>query len=152
MTTRRRSDRRPRRPHRPTPTDRLERISPAVQPRDHVDLEVEVFNQRRIAGIGLHPRLAKALLDGADAVGATAAAEVVALLDDDALATGTDVEVALRRLRADEHSDGARQWRREVRRLSRLVADPSAAGKPDPAFIAALAHPERLARRARGCT
>jgi ATP-dependent helicase HrpB len=87
------------------------------------------------------------LLDGADAVGATAAAEVVALLDDDALATGTDVGVALRGLRADEHSDGARRWRREVRRLSALVAGRSGTERPDPALVVALAHPERLARR-----
>jgi ATP-dependent helicase HrpB len=102
---------------------------------------------RQIAGVGLHPRLARALLDGADAVGATAAAEVVALLDDDALATGTDVGVALRGLRADEHSDGARRWRREVRRLSALVAGRSGTERPDPALVVALAHPERLARR-----
>ena len=97
---------------------------------------------RRIAGIGLHPRLARALLDGAEAMGATAAAEVVALLDDDTLATGTDVSDALRALRRDGHS----RWRQEVRRLAALVpAGP--AGPADPAFVVALAHPERLARR-----
>ena len=37
---------------------------------------------------GLHPRLARALLDGAALVGARAAAEVVALIDDDTLADG----------------------------------------------------------------
>lgn len=102
---------------------------------------------RQIAGVGLHPRLARALLDGADAVGATTAAEVVALLDDDTLATGTDVDAALRGLRADQHSDGARRWRREVRRLSALVADRTGTERPDPALVVALAHPERLARR-----
>lgn len=101
---------------------------------------------RRIAQLGLHPRLARALLDGAPEVGARAAAEVVALLDDDTVASGSDVESALRRLRSDESSDGARRWRREVRRLSELVKGPSNA-KPDPALIVALAHPERLARR-----
>jgi ATP-dependent helicase HrpB len=102
---------------------------------------------RRIAGIGLHPRLARALLDGADEVGATAAAEVVALLDDDGLATGNDVDTALRRLRSDDRGDGARRWRREVRRLADLVDAPRSSGPPDPAFVVALAHPERLARR-----
>jgi ATP-dependent helicase HrpB len=87
------------------------------------------------------------LLDGADAVGATAAAEVVALLDDDTLATGADVEVALRSLRSDEHGDRGRRWHREVRRLAALVADRSGTEAPDPALIVALAHPERLARR-----
>jgi ATP-dependent helicase HrpB len=100
---------------------------------------------RRIAGIGLHPRLARALLDGADAVGTRAAAEVVALLDDDTLAVGQDVGDALRRLRSDDHGDSGRRWRREVRRLSGLVPDLS--GRSDPALVVALAHPERLARR-----
>ena len=47
---------------------------------------------RRMAELGLHPRLARALLDGAAEVGARAAAEVVALLDDDTLAAGTEVD------------------------------------------------------------
>ncbi|MFI7672612.1 ATP-dependent helicase HrpB [Actinophytocola sp. NPDC049390] len=96
----------------------------------------------RIADVGLHPRLARALLDGADVVGATAAAEVVALLDDDTLATGTSVEDGLRRLRRD----GDQRWAREVRRLAALVPD-GPHGTPDPALVVALAHPERLARR-----
>ncbi len=102
---------------------------------------------RRIAGIGLHPRLARALLDGAEAVGTRAAAEVVALLDDDTLAVGQDVGEALRRLRSDDRGDGARRWRREVSRLSRLVADQPTGSRPDTALVVALAHPERLARR-----
>ncbi|GAB1513590.1 ATP-dependent helicase HrpB [Actinophytocola sp. KF-1] len=97
---------------------------------------------RRIADVGLHPRLARALLDGAEAVGATAAAEVVALLDDDTLATGTSVEDTLRRLRGD----GDQRWQREVRRLAALVPD-GPHGTHDPALVVALAHPERLARR-----
>jgi ATP-dependent helicase HrpB len=97
---------------------------------------------RRIAGVGLHPRLARALLDGAEAVGATAAAEVVALLDDDTLATSTSVEDTLRRLRAD----GSPRWEREVRRLAALVPK-GPQGTRDPALVVALAYPERLARR-----
>jgi ATP-dependent helicase HrpB len=97
---------------------------------------------RKIADVGLHPRLARALLDGAEAVGATAAAEVVALLDDDTLATGASVEDTLRRLRRD----GDRRWAREVRRLAALVPK-GPHGTPDPALVVALAHPERLARR-----
>lgn len=96
---------------------------------------------RRISGVGLHPRLARALLDGAAAVGATAAAEVVALLDDDALATSASVEDTLRQLRAS-HSP---RWEREVRRLAALVSGQP--GPPDPALVVALAYPERLARR-----
>jgi ATP-dependent helicase HrpB len=99
---------------------------------------------RRMAELGLHPRLARALLDGAAALGPRAAAEVVALLDDDALATGTDVGDALRTLR---EGPGADRWRREVRRLARLVTGPETAGRADPALVVALAYPERLARR-----
>ena len=46
---------------------------------------------RRLSELGLHPRLARALLDGAALVGARAAAEVVALIDDDTLAEGVAV-------------------------------------------------------------
>jgi ATP-dependent helicase HrpB len=99
---------------------------------------------RRMAELGLHPRLARALLDGAEAVGARNAAEVVALLD--AGGTLTDVDAELRRLRGAS-DDTARRWKREVQRLAKLV---TGAGRPDPAFIVALAHPERLARRRPG--
>ena len=55
---------------------------------------------RRLAELGLHPRLARALLDGAALVGCAAAAEVVALLDDDTLAEGARSDDELRRLRS----------------------------------------------------
>ncbi len=45
-----------------------------------------------MAGLGLHPRLARALLDATPLVGERAAAEVVALLDDDTLAEGIEVD------------------------------------------------------------
>ncbi len=99
---------------------------------------------RRMADLGLHPRLARALLDGAESVGARNAAEVVALLD--AGATLTDVDAELRRLRSAT-DEPARRWKREVQRLAKLV---TGAGKPDPALVVALAHPERLAKRRPG--
>ncbi|MEU1205843.1 ATP-dependent helicase HrpB [Nocardia sp. NPDC005825] len=106
---------------------------------------------RRMAAVGLHPRLARALLDGASEVGARAAAEVVALLDDDALAPGVDLVAALRTLRGDRPA----RWQKEAQRLARLVSDDvdggrgstRGAGCDDPALVAALAYPERLARR-----
>ncbi|MEW2505608.1 ATP-dependent helicase HrpB [Amycolatopsis sp. NPDC047767] len=104
---------------------------------------------RRMADLGLHPRLARALLDGSAAVGTRAAAEVVALLD--AGAQLTDVEAELRRLRSGT-DDAARRWKTEVRRLSGLVKSPGSAGKPDAALVVALAHPERLAKRRTGST
>ncbi|MFD7841495.1 ATP-dependent helicase HrpB [Nocardia sp. NPDC059764] len=106
---------------------------------------------RRMAAVGLHPRLARALLDGASVVGARAAAEVVALLDDDSLAPGVDLVAALRTLRSDRPA----RWQKEAQRLARLVSDDvdsgrgstPGAGGDDPALVAALAYPERLARR-----
>ncbi|WP_327151142.1 ATP-dependent helicase HrpB [Nocardia sp. NBC_01329] len=95
----------------------------------------------RMARIGLHPRLARALLDGAAVVGARAAAEVVTVLDDDTFTSDVDLTAGLRVLRRERPA----RWRREVERLSRLVEGPD--GVDDPAFVVALAHPERLARR-----
>ncbi len=96
---------------------------------------------RRMARIGLHPRLARALLDGAAAVGARTAAEVVTVLDDDTHAAGVDLAAGLRALRREQPA----RWRREVERLARTVEGPE--GDDDPAYVVALAHPERLARR-----
>jgi ATP-dependent helicase HrpB len=107
---------------------------------------------RRMAGLGLHPRAARALLDGAALVGARAAAEVVALLDDDTLADGADADDALRRLRSGA-APATGRWRAEARRLERLVREaPTAApgGAGSAARVVALAHPERLARRRSG--
>ncbi|MFF0147342.1 ATP-dependent helicase HrpB [Amycolatopsis sulphurea] len=101
---------------------------------------------QRMADLGLHPRLARALLDGAAAAGTRTAAEVVALLD--AGATLTDVEAELRRLRS-AHDDAARRWQREARRLAGMVDGPGGAAA-DPALVVALAHPERLARKRSG--
>jgi ATP-dependent helicase HrpB len=97
---------------------------------------------RKMAALGLHPRLARALLDGAARVGARSAAEVVALLD--AGGTLTDVEAELRRLRGAS-DDSTRRWKVDVRRLAGLVSGGREA--PDAALVVALAHPERLARR-----
>ncbi|WP_330185057.1 helicase-related protein [Nocardia sp. NBC_01503] len=72
---------------------------------------------RRMAALGLHPRLARALLDGAAAVGARSAAEVVALLDDDTIISTVDLVAGIRTLRADP----PQRWKREVDRLTRLV-------------------------------
>jgi ATP-dependent helicase HrpB len=112
---------------------------------------------RALADVGLHPRLARALLDGAAAVGARRAAEVVALLDD-TRAPGDDLVAAWRRARADR--DGV--WRAEVRRLTdalhrsdsstvsgrRAAPDGGERWSDDLAagLIVGLAYPERVAR------
>jgi ATP-dependent helicase HrpB len=100
----------------------------------------------RMAAIGLHPRLARALLDGADRVGPRTAAEVVALLSEDSLLRGGDDLVAAWRA-----ADGDPAWRREVSRLRSSLPDRSGSA-PVPRDLAAgvvvaLAHPERVARR-----
>src|SRR6185312_11214303 len=105
---------------------------------------------RRLAELGLHPRLARALLDGATLVGARVAAEVVALIDDDTLAENVAVDDELRRLRSGA-ARGAGRWRAEATRLRRLAPRAAGAagssGEGAAALVVALAYPERLARR-----
>ncbi|MEU7652962.1 ATP-dependent helicase HrpB [Micromonospora taraxaci] len=73
---------------------------------------------RAIAAAGAHPRLARALLDGAGRVGADRAAEVVALLAEESTAgPGDDLVAGWRRLRAGVDAGATARWRTEVRRL-----------------------------------
>uniref|UniRef100_A0AAU3GZW6 ATP-dependent helicase HrpB n=1 Tax=Streptomyces sp. NBC_01401 TaxID=2903854 RepID=A0AAU3GZW6_9ACTN len=112
----------------------------------------------RMSRLGLHPRLARALLDGADEVGGRRAAEVVALIGEEPPRDyGDDLAHALRTARRGGDGYAAR-WRQEVRRLSRALGSTrdgggtgSGAGTDDAAvgLVAALAFPERVAR-ARG--
>lgn len=107
----------------------------------------------RMSRLGLHPRLARALLDGADEVGGRRAAEVVALLSEEPPREyGDDLAAALRTARRGGDGYAAR-WRQEVRRLSSSLgtAGGGAAESDDAAagLVAALAFPERVAR-ARG--
>ncbi|MEU5210626.1 ATP-dependent helicase HrpB [Streptomyces sp. NPDC020742] len=128
----------------------------------------------RMARLGLPPRLARALLDGAAEVGVRRAAEVVALLSEEPpRAYGDDLAAAWRTARRGGDAYAAR-WRQEARRLTSAVGGgpeaersagggapgrsgagagvSGAAGGSDDAvagLIAALAFPERVAR-ARG--
>ncbi|WP_035806769.1 ATP-dependent helicase HrpB [Kitasatospora mediocidica] len=106
---------------------------------------------RRFARTGLHPRLARALLDGATAVGARRAAEIVALLSEEPpRALGDDLAAVWRAVRGGGDAYAAR-WRDETRRL-RSHVDAPATSLPDATavgLLAALAQPERIAR-ARG--
>ncbi len=100
---------------------------------------------RRMAGVGVHPRLARALLDGAEHAGPLVA-EVVALLSDDRR-TGDDLVTEWRSRRHD------RQWREEVRRLRRAVPDAARTGVDEETaagVVVALAFPERVARAREG--
>ncbi|MFE7761639.1 ATP-dependent helicase HrpB [Streptomyces sp. NPDC057438] len=110
----------------------------------------------RMSRLGLHPRLARALLDAAPLVGAERAAEVVALLSEEPpRAYGDDLGVALRTARRGGDAYAAR-WRTEVRRLrtasaaggaARDAGAGSGAGEEwGVGVVAALAFPERVAR------
>ncbi|MEU9758363.1 ATP-dependent helicase HrpB [Streptomyces sp. NPDC047987] len=106
----------------------------------------------RMSRLGVHPRLARALLDGAAEVGGRRAAEVVALLSEEPPREyGDDLAAALRAARRGGDGYAAR-WRQETRRLSCAVEGAAGGSVPDDAavgLVAALAFPERVAR-ARG--
>ncbi|AVV47571.1 ATP-dependent helicase HrpB [Streptomyces sp. P3] len=119
----------------------------------------------RLARLGLHPRLGRALLDGAALVGVERAAEVVALLSEEAPREyGDDLAAALRGARRGGDAYAGR-WRSEVRRLRAVAADvdvpparqaSSAAGSAGGGAVdgedlavgrvVALAFPERVAK------
>ncbi|MGW1865615.1 ATP-dependent helicase HrpB [Streptomyces mauvecolor] len=105
----------------------------------------------RMARLGLHPRLARALLDGASEVGGRRAAEVVALLSEEPPREyGDDLAAAWRTARRG--GDGyAGRWLQEVRRLASFAGSHPEQGSAEAAagLVAALAFPERVAR-ARG--
>ncbi|MFJ9036417.1 ATP-dependent helicase HrpB [Streptomyces sp. NPDC102406] len=110
----------------------------------------------RLARLGLHPRLGRALLDAAPVVGARRAAEVVALLSEEPPREyGDDLAGALRTARRGGDAYGAR-WRQEVRRLSALAPRSGSGGEREAGddqvagLVAALAFPERVARRSGG--
>ncbi len=79
---------------------------------------------RLIAAVGVHPRLAGALLAGAGVVGARRAADIVAILSGDGPAGGAgpgsesdDLLAAWRRLRGNADRAASARWRDESRRL-----------------------------------
>ncbi|MEE1819108.1 ATP-dependent helicase HrpB [Streptomyces sp. SP18ES09] len=120
----------------------------------------------RMSRLGLHPRLGRALLDGASEVGVRRAAEVVALIGDEPPRDyGDDLAGAWRAARQGSDGYGAR-WRTEARRLERSAAEAlggdgragtggrggdggAGEGGGDDAvagLVTALAFPERVAR------
>ncbi|MFC8511889.1 ATP-dependent helicase HrpB [Streptomyces sp. NPDC057257] len=99
----------------------------------------------RLARLGLHPRLGRALLDTAGE-----GAEVVALLSEEAPREyGDDLAAALRAARRGGDAYAGR-WRAEVRRLRASEEDASAtqnaADDRTIGLVAALAFPERVAK------
>ncbi|MFD7201730.1 ATP-dependent helicase HrpB [Streptomyces sp. NPDC059893] len=107
----------------------------------------------RLAGLGLHPRLARALLDATPAVGARRAAEVVALLSEEPPRDyGDDLAAAWRTARRGADAYAAR-WKTEVRRLTGAAGQTTARDAPGDlsedrvaGIVAALAFPERVGR------
>ncbi|MFI5981044.1 ATP-dependent RNA helicase [Streptomyces sp. NPDC051555] len=88
-----------------------------------------------MARLGLHPRLARALLDGAAEVGVRRAAEVVALLSEEPPREyGDDLAAAWRRARRGGDAYAPR-WRTESHRLTRALPPgaPQTPARPDPA-------------------
>ncbi|MFG3370309.1 ATP-dependent helicase HrpB [Streptomyces sp. NPDC090032] len=116
----------------------------------------------RLAGLGLHPRLARSLLDATPLVGARRAAEVVALLSEEPPRDyGDDLAAAWRAARRGADAYASR-WKTEVRRLTGAAgAGSGGGGGQTPAreagpgdlsedrvagIVAALAFPERVGR------
>jgi ATP-dependent helicase HrpB len=105
----------------------------------------------RMARMGVHPRLARALLDGSAVVGSDLASEVVALLSEEPPRDyGDDAAEALRAARRGRDAYAAR-WRTEVRRLRAACqeAGPADRRAAEPAtdgigLVVALAYPERV--------
>ncbi|MFF7439634.1 ATP-dependent helicase HrpB [Streptomyces sp. NPDC008122] len=82
----------------------------------------------RMSRLGLHPRLGRALLDGAPEVGVRRAAEVVALLSEEPPRDyGDDLAAAWRTARHGADGYGAR-WKTEARRLERSAGEVVGAG------------------------
>ncbi|MGC4938268.1 ATP-dependent helicase HrpB [Kribbella sp. DT2] len=123
---------------------------------------------RRMAAIGAHPRLARALLDGTPRVGADRAHEIVAMLSDDSGRDfGDDLPARWRALRRGEDRGATARWREETKRLGRgappgaqargggarpavgASAGSGTRGVPDDlaaGIVVGLAYPDRIAR------
>lgn len=104
---------------------------------------------RDLTAVGVHPRLARALLDGAPLVGRRRAAEVVALLSGDAPSRSDDLVATWRELRSGRDRAATARWREETARLERSVTEAPQPRIPDDTaagLVVGLAHPERLAR------
>lgn len=108
---------------------------------------------RRMAALGAHPRLARALIDGTRRIGADRAREIVAMLSDDSgRDLGDDLPARWRALRRGDDRGATARWREEARRLGRDSLGAPTEALPDDlavGVVVGLAYPERIAR-ARG--
>lgn len=147
---------------------------PDAPPRAAMDEAVEVLRElgavgpdglatdlgKTLARIPADPRLARALLDGAAAVGHRTAAETVAVVAGDQRAPGADLTRLLASLRSGR-DPASRRWTADVRRMEAIARQEAAAvERPRPpapvtgaeavGFVVALAFPDRVARRVPG--
>ncbi len=107
---------------------------------------------RSIARVATDPRLARALLDGAEIVGAKRATQIVALLSEDVRAPGGDLVAALRAVRRG--GPEASGWTASTRQLENSLPTNTRALEGEPGLsddiavgmVVALAHPDRIAR------
>ncbi len=130
------------------PTIAVARAEAALQSLGAIDAEGRATPLgRKLARLPADPRLARALLDGAELVGSRVAAEVVAAVNDDIRADDADLDVTLRMLRDGRHPQH-RAWSREVDRFTRLAGRATGSARPDSVgLIVALAFPDRIAHR-----
>ncbi|MBV9822321.1 MAG: ATP-dependent helicase HrpB, partial [Actinobacteria bacterium] len=156
----------------PPPAAALDTATALLHRLDAIDTAGRITDRgRRMTEVGAHPRLARAVLDGAGLVGGDRAREIVALLSDDSLTgAGDDLAARYRELRTGSDRDGrnrdgqerdgksrtgsdrdaARRWRQEARRLGR--GGPPRTAVPDDlavGTVVGLGYPDRIAR-ARG--
>lgn len=147
---------------------------PDAPPRAAMDEAVEVLRElgavgtaglatdlgKTLSRIPADPRLARALLDGAAAVGYRAAAETVAVVAGDQRAPGADLTRLLASLRSGK-DPGSKRWAEDVRRMEAIARQEDAgvgrsgplaavAGADAVGFVVALAFPDRVARRVPG--
>lgn len=147
---------------------------PDTPPRSAMDDAVEVLRElgavapdglatdlgKALARVPADPRLARALLDGASAVGTRTAGEAVALVAGDQRAPGADLPRLLASLRTGR-DPASRRWAEDARRMetiarqerSGVVSSPiTAEVTPRDAVgvVVALAFPDRVARRVPG--
>ena len=101
---------------------------------------------KTLARIPADPRLARALLDGAAAVGHRTAAEAVAVVAGDQRAPGADLTRLLAALRSGK-DPAARRWTEDVRRMEAIVRKEDAAVVPFPSRSAGDRRGGRRVRR-----
>ncbi|MGO2520475.1 MAG: ATP-dependent helicase HrpB [Microbacterium sp.] len=135
----------------PLPADSLSDALTVLHGIGAIDADGRATREgHELARVPTNPRLARALRDGAQSVGARFAAEVVALIGGEIRINDGDIASALVALRSRRTPD-SRRWAQEVSRLMRNAAYANAkkadTSTDEVGLVVALAFPERIARR-----